>query len=396
MTPLLLCPKLLPWICSRGWAVAIAVAVLSSLANAELEADIDSVLVHYRLYVDAGYSYSSTQPVNRLWRSKITDYRIDRLELNLALAKLWKRATRESRWGYELGLQAGVDTELALPDPASGVDTVWEADVLRYVNAANVGYLFPLGNGLEVTAGLIPGFPGYESFLSMENPTYTRGYITDYVPYFLIGVRAQYAASESVDLSFFLVNGWDYLQDVNRVPSLGIQAAWRPTENLTFTQNLYWGAEQEQTNVEYWRFFSDSILEYRSGPLVLAFAFDFGMEKSATEPGNPRKRWLATAVWARWEFNKHWWLGCRPEFYDDPDGLLTGAQQSLGAVAVTLKFWFTPAESHSFALSLEYRYDRSTGPEGCFFSGSDNALTPDQHLILIALTWSFTGEFGQR
>jgi len=328
--------------------LCLALACWCAPAHADLESDVDAVLMHYRVYVDAGYSHTSTRPANRIWRSKITNYRIDRVELNLAMARMWKTTTPESRWGWDLGVQAGADTELALPDPASGTKSVWKADVLRYIHAASVSYLIPVGSGLELTAGLIPGFPGYESFLQMENPNYTRGYITDYVPYFLLGARGDYSPTESLDLAFYLVTGWDYL------------------------------------------------LEYRNGPLVLAFAFDFGSEKSASDAGNPRKHWLATAFWARWEFNEHWWLGFRPELFDDPDGLLTGAEQRLRAIAVTLKYWFRPAEHHSFAVSLEYRYDRSTGPQGGFFSGSDNRLTPDQHIVLVALTWSFTGAFGQR
>jgi CDP-glycerol glycerophosphotransferase (TagB/SpsB family) len=160
-------------------------------------------------------------------------------------------------------------------------------------------------------------------------------------------------------------------------------------ERFTFTQNFYWGPEQATTDVEFWRLFSDSILEYRSGPLVFALVFDIGTEKQAVA-GTPRNDWMATAFWVRWEISEHWWLGCRPEIYYDPDGLLTGAQQRIRAVAIALKYRFTPADSHSVAIALEYRYDYSTGPEGGFFSGSGNTLVSDQHLIMLGLTWSFS------
>ncbi|MHC4339164.1 MAG: outer membrane beta-barrel protein [Planctomycetota bacterium] len=370
----------------RVVAVVLAFAATSARANEDLEAEVERALMRYRLYIDAGYAYSSNQPGNRLWRSKTTTFKVDRPVLNLAVANLWKEATPESRWGLEFGLQMGADTELGVPDD----DPIWNAEALSYLHRASVSYLFPLGEGLEITGGLIPGYPGYESFLSMENPTYTRGYITDYVPYFLFGIRATYPVASSLDLSLFVVSGYDYLVDVNDSPSLGLQSSWSVSEQLTFTQNLYWGPDQEDTDVEFWRFFSDSILEYRSGPFVFALAFDIGTEKQADVLGNPRNDWMATAFWARWEIDEHWWFGCRPEIYYDPDGLLTGSQQRIRAVSVTLKHWFTPDEPHSLVLSLEYRYDRSTGPEGGFYSGSDNALVPDQHLIMIALTFSLT------
>ncbi len=368
----------------RAVAVVLALAA-TSLANEDLETEIERAPLHLRLYVDVAYTYSSNRPGNHRWRSKSTTYRIDRPVLNLAVANAWKEATAESRWGFELGLQAGDDTRLAVPDD----NPIGGAEALSYLHRASLTYLFPLGDGLEITGGLIPGYPGYESFLSIDNPTYTRGYITDYVPYFLFGIRGTYPVSSSLDLSLWVVTGWDYLVDANDAPSLGFQAAWSVNPGLTFTQNLYGGPDQADTSVEFWRFFSDSILEYRTGPVVLAFVFDIGTEKQA-DPGNPRFEWMATAFWVRWEINEHWWLGCRPEIYYDPDGLLTGAQQRIRAVSVALKYRFTPAREHTFVLSLEYRYDHSTGAQGGFYSGASNTLVPDQHLVLLSLTWSFT------
>ena len=192
----------------RAAAVCLLLLATESLASDALEAEVEEVLLHYRLYVDAGYAHSSTRPANRIWRTKTTTFKIDRPVLNLAMAQLWKQATAESRWGFEFGLQAGVDTELALPDTdTSGKQPIRNAEVWQHFYRASATYLFPVGDGLEVTGGLIPGFPGYESFLAQENPTYTRGYITDYVPYFLLGIRATYPATESLDLSLFVVTG---------------------------------------------------------------------------------------------------------------------------------------------------------------------------------------------
>ena len=48
----------------------------------------------------------------------------------------------------------------------------------------NMFYLFPVGQGFEVRAGLIDSYIGYESFLAIQNINYTRGYLLDFVPYF--------------------------------------------------------------------------------------------------------------------------------------------------------------------------------------------------------------------
>ena len=366
------------------------VLALAALACAEVEADIDEVLFHYRLYVDAGYIHSSTRPENGIWRSKVTDFRLDQPEVNLAMALLSKRATAQSRWGFEVGIQAGVDTELAV----SADNPIGGADVLQYIHRASLSYLFDAGNGLSLTAGLLPGTPGYESFLSIDNPTYTRGYITDNVPYFLIGIDATYKFNPALDASVLLVTGWDYLIDRNDAPSVIGKTVWRVNERFTYSQTLYWGPDQANTDVEFWRFFSDSILEYKSGPITVAFVFDIGTEKQAEVAGNPRGNWFAAAFWLKWEIDEHWSLGLRPEFYDDSDGVISGSRQQIGDISVALKYRYEPAHAHTLVFSLEYRYDRSTGPEGGFFAGPDNTLVSEQHLIMLAVNWSFEGDFG--
>jgi hypothetical protein len=240
-----------------------------------------------------------------------------------------------------------------------------------------------------MTGGLINSYIAYESYYAMANPNYTRAYITDNVPYFFIGAEAFYSLNDSLNLALNAVNGWNHLANPNDHPSFGLQVAWKATPQTTFTQNLYYGPEQENTDLEFWRFFSDSILEWKSAPFTLAVSFDVGTEKQAEEFGNPRGYWMAGALWAAWHIGGSWTLAVRPEFFYDPDGLITGAIQTLQAYTATLKYKFSPVASNTVVANIEYRYDRSTGPGGGFFKGSDNILVPDQHLLIFALTWRF-------
>jgi hypothetical protein len=343
--------------------------------------------LQYGVYVDLGYLANFNQPENGLWRSKSTTFEVDDPRLNMALAYVHKDATPQSRWGLEFALQTGVDTDGLIPDPPP--EPISYADVFRHMARANASYLFPVGNGLKFTGGLINSYIAYESYFALKNVNYTRGYITDNVPYFFFGLEGSYPINESLNLSFNVVNNWDYLLNPNDRPSYGLQVAWDVSPNTTFTQNLFYGPNQEDTSLEFWRFFSDSILEWKKDPFLLAVSFDIGTEKQAEQMGNPRNYWMAAALWAAWSITEPLTLAFRPEFFYDPDGLITGARQTLQAYTLTLKYEFTPAVSHTLAAALEYRYDRSTGPDGGFFKGADNRLVPDQHLLIFALMWHF-------
>jgi len=347
----------------------------------------DTKNLRYGVYVDLGYLVDSNQPENGLWRSKATTFEVDDPRLNMALAYVYKDATPQSRWGMQFGLQAGVDTDRLIPDPPP--EPVSNADFYRHLSRANASYLFPVGNGLRFTGGLINSYVAYESYLALQNVNYTRAYITDNVPYFFFGLEGYYPLNENLNVSLYAVNNWDYLLHPNERPSYGLQVAWGLSPETTFTQNLFFGPDQEDTSLEFWRFFSDSILEWKKDPFLLAVSFDIGTEKQAEQVGNPSDYWMAAALWAAWRITEPLTLAFRPEFFYDPDGLITGARQTLQAYTLTLKYEFTPAVSHTLAAALEYRYDHSTGPDGGFYKGADNRLVPDQHLLILALMWHF-------
>jgi putative OmpL-like beta-barrel porin-2 len=345
---------------------------------------------HYGGYLDVGYTRDANHPENGLWRSKSTTFKADDPKLNMVMGYVRKYATPKSRWGMEIGLQDGIDTEGLVPSaPPEANIPITHAERYRHISNTNLSYLLPVGEGLGVTAGLFQGYPGYESYHAIDNLNYTRGYITDNVPYYLLGAKAAYSCNETLDLNLFAVTGYNYLANPNDLPSLGLQMVWRKHSEITFTQNIYYGADQKNTDIQFWRFFSDSIFEWKRDPFVLAVAFDVGAEKQAEQIDTPWNHWMAGALWFGYNLGGAWNLALRPEFYWDKDGLITAVEQFIQAYTLTLKYRFSPFKSNKMAANLEYRYDRSTGSEGGFYRGSDNRLVPDQHLLIIALTWSF-------
>jgi hypothetical protein len=261
----------------------------------------------YGSYLDVGYTVDFNDPENGLWRSKGTTYKVDDPQVNMATAYLAKDPMPESRWGMQFALQTGVDTKKLVPQPPPPSNApISNAETYRHFARANVSCLFPVGNGFRLTGGLINSFIAYESYYTMPNPNYTRGYITDNVPYFLFGFEGLYPLRDTLNLSLYAVNGWNYLANLNDHPSFGLQVNWEASPEITLTQNLYYGPEQETTDLQFWRFFSDSILEWKKAPFLVAASFDVGTEKQAEPIGNPRQYWMAGALWAAWNISGPW------------------------------------------------------------------------------------------
>jgi hypothetical protein len=216
--------------------------------------------------------------------------------------------------------------------------------------------------------------------------------MADNAPYYMFGLGVTYRVDEAWQTGFYVINGYHYLSHINNQPSYGAQLQWNPASRMTVTQNLYYGPDQSATAIEFWRFFSDSIIEWRDGPLTLATSYDIGTENAAELPGYPRTFWTGGALYASWTISAPWRVSLRPEFYWDRNGRLTGSEQLLKAITTTLEYkWAHPW--HPALLRLEYRYDESTGIAGGFFRDQTppvNApmLVKDQQLLLFSIVWS--------
>lgn len=346
---------------------------------------------HYGGFLDLSYPINFNFPENHLWRSRTTVRRHNELALNMAVAYVRKDLSAESRWGMELGVQSGYDSD----DFAflQGEKEVAGADTLRHVHRANVSYLAPVGKGLTITAGLFNSLLGYESLYARDNFNYTRSWIADNTPYMMFGAKASYPVSEELTATLFAINSYYHLAHPNDQLSYGVQGTWKPTSRFTLTETFYAGPDQTDTDLKFWRTYLNSIAEWKGDAVTIALSYDIGTENIAGRPGDPRAFVMGGAMFTRWNMSGPWSLALRPEFYWDRNGRWTGNEQFVKAVTSTVEYKF-PVEKTTALFRLEHRFDESTGAAGGFFKGGDVSpgvpgLTGSQHLLLLSLILSF-------
>jgi hypothetical protein len=343
-------------------------------------------LWHYGGFIDLGYSLDFNFPDNHLFRNRSTTPRVNELDLNMAGVYVRKDATESSRWGTEWLVQAGEDSKAFGFD--ANLPKVSGSDVWRHFGRANVSYLAPAGNGLTLQAGLFNSFIGYESLYAKDNGNYTRAWIADYSPYLMFGVNAQYQFNERWSGAFFIINDYFHLENSNSVPSYGTQLQYKPASAWTLKETVYYGPDQSNTDIEFWRFFSDSIVEWKDDELTVGFDYQIGTQKNASAPGNPRDFYTGATIETRWHIAGPWTVSVRPEFFWDRNGLMTGSEQFIKAITTTAEYRLPYMWTNTIC-RLEYRYDDSTGAGGGFYKGTNNLLTPGQQMIIFALIGTF-------
>jgi hypothetical protein len=344
---------------------------------------------HYSAYLDVAYLLDFNFPENHRWRSRTTSNRFNEFAPNMGYVNVRKDATTDSRWGMELGAQGGNDSKdfAFLPNEPK----VGGSDTLRHVQRANVSYLAPVGNGLTIQAGLFNSLIGYESLYAKDNANYTRSWIADNTPYMMFGINARYPVNDRLAVTGFIINSYYHLAHPNDQPRYGAQIAYKPTGRLTVTETLYAGPDQSKTSFEFWRFYLNSIVEWKDDDLVLALSYDIGTEAIANQPGDPRAFVTGGNAVGRWHIGGPWSVALRPEFYWDRNGRWTGNEQFVKAMTTTVEY-AVPFGWTNSRMRLEHRWDESTGAGGGFFKRNDTGptgLTASQHLLIMALLWTF-------
>ena len=339
----------------------------------------------YGGFVDIAYLHDFQHPDNKLFRSRGTAWHVDELHLNMAGAYAKRKASERSRWGAEILLHAGKDDEIF--GFSATAPNLGGADVLRHVGLANVSYLAPVGKGLTLQGGIFGSLIGYDSLYAKDNFNYTRPWGADFTPYLMMGVNASYPVTEKLTGAFYVINGYWHLANANRVPTSGLQLAFKANQELTIKQTLLWGPHQTNTSLAFWRFLSDTIVERRNGRLTLAGEYHVSTEQVASTAGL-HAWWMAAQLPIRWTIDDTWSLAVRPEIAWDSHGLWTLAEQAIKAVTTTMEYRL-PYRLASTLLRAEYRVDDSRGPGGGFFAAGRNGgaaprLVPTQHLWIVA------------
>ena len=349
-------------------------------------------LWHYGGFADVGYSLNFNFPENHLFRNRSTTPRVNELDLNMAAVYFRKDVSDQSRWGAELLVQGGQDAK----DFGFGVNLpkLPGSNALRHLGRANVSYLAPVGNGLTLQAGIFNSFIGFESLYAKDNYNYTRAWIADYSPYLMMGANAQYQFNDQWAGAFFVISEYFHLQNANSLPSYGAQVAYKPTSHWTFKETVYYGPDQADTSLEFWRMFADTIAEWKpNDDVTVALEHQIGTQKNAIAPGNPRQFYTGASLMGRWHIAGPWSVAVRPELYWDRNGFHTGAAQFIKAITTTAEYSI-PYRWTKTILRLEYRYDESRGPNGGFFRNGRVTpgvvgLTPAQHMLIFAAIWTF-------
>lgn len=300
----------------RSLAVAAAALALATPLRAQ-EADT-TAHVTLGAFVDGYYAYDFNRPAGHDRAFTTQAQRHDEFNVNLAHVEA-KYVSSRARG--RLALQAGSSVQAnyaAEPDSLAGFQ-----NLLPLIQEAYAG--IAVTPRLWIDAGIFFSHIGSESWISTDNPNYTRSLPAEFSPYYETGVRASWQAHPSLAVTAVVVNGWQNISETNHDKGGGIRLDWTASPAITVSYSNFVGREASAATGEHSvRFFNDVNARIAPSSRVLVIpTFDIGTQDGDT--------WYAASLVGRYAVTPAFAVNGRVERYDDKDGVIAPGLRVNGA-----------------------------------------------------------------
>lgn len=312
---------------AAGAGLLAAALLAPAPAPAQQAAPDTTYRVSFGAFVDGYYAWDFGEPPTRdrsfaggaLFTTQPS--RHDEFNVNLAFVEA---VLAGARVRGRLALQAGTSVQSNYSaEPAEG--TVSGPALSRLLQEAFAGY--HVTDRLWIDGGIFFSHLGMESWVSRDNPTYTRSLVADYSPYYSSGVRAVWQASRRLTAHLHLVNGWQNVSESNDGKGVGLRLDYAVANGATLS---YYDFFSEESGSRL-RTFNGVGAKVTRGPWTLLGAFDLGTQRRP--PGvEGSSSWIVTAAIVRYALTPVVALSLRGEYADDEDGIVlgTGTRQTAG------------------------------------------------------------------
>jgi Putative beta-barrel porin-2, OmpL-like. bbp2 len=242
---------------------------------------------------------------------------------------------------------------------------------------------------LTVMFGKYTTLAGTEVIASTGNVNFSRSILFGAVPFTHTGLRAVYAATDSLTLTLGVNNGWDQLTNANKAMTGEFGITFTPTKTITLTAVDYNGKESAVVAggpvatppaPEGSRNLADFIASWNIiDPLTIGIEYLNVSQKNFTslvDGSTISAKYDGYAGYITYMFSPKWRLNVRGESFDDKDGFHfnTPAFPSTKYKEGTATLSWLPADA--FEMRVEAR--RDSADNAVFFSTNNTTGTADE------------------
>jgi hypothetical protein len=255
-------------------------------------------------YIDTYYGYSFNKPANGTVPYFVSSNRHDEMNINLAYIDLRYRSTN-FRARFVPGFGTYMNSNYAN-----------EAGTLKNIVEATAGLRLSAKKNIWIDVGVFGSPYTNESAISKDHLMYTRSFAPENVPYYLSGIKLSVPLDTKWTAYFYLLNGWQVIQDNNHNKSIGTQLEFRPTKKVLWNWDTYVGSNKTTQSPDFrMRYFTDVYWIYKANEKFDATSCVYvGLQERYN--ASSLTWWQANFI-GRYHFNELLSLSGRIEYYSD-------------------------------------------------------------------------------
>lgn len=299
------------------------VIILLLLVSIKSAAQTDSTKSSLAIsgYLEAYYSFDMGNPGNHTRPAFMYSHnRHNEINLNLGFIKA-AYTTKKVRTNLALAIGTYINANYTA-----------EPGVLKNIYEANAGVKISKKKDLWIDAGVFPSHIGFESAVSKDNWTLTRGLYAENSPYFETGAKISYTTDNGKwFISGLVLNGWQRIQriDGNNTPAFGHQLTYKPNSKITFNSSSFIGNDKPDS-IQQMRYFHNLYGMFQlTHKLAITAGFDIGAEQKS-KGSNIYNLWYSPVMILKFSPHEKHTIAVRAEYYQDKNGVMISTDTSNG------------------------------------------------------------------
>ena len=361
--------------------------------------------------IDTYYSYNFNAPIGRVNRLRAYDVTSNSFSINQAGVVLENAPdpAKGKRWGARLDLQWGQATQTLQGNTANEA----RPEIYRNLYQAFGTYIAPLGKGLKLDFGKWASSLGIEGNYTQDQMNYSRSYWFDFLPFYHMGLRANYPFSDRFGVNYWVTNGAQQTEAFNGFKDQMGGVVLQPRGNINWTINYYFGQEHPDTvfflftpapvpdpptqqGTPFLPIFNaptgrlhifDSYATWQATH-ALTFALEGDYVIQRLFKNSPAQHAAGGAVYAQYQFSSKFSMAGRAEYLSDRGALFSGLSQALKETTLTSTYRI----AERFMARAEWRYDFSN--QSFFYTSALGVTKKSQLTATLGLIWWYGGKSG--
>lgn len=266
-------------------------------------------------YIETYFGYDFNRPANNTRPGFIYSHnRVNEVNINLGYLKA---AFNNEKVRSNLAIMTGT---------YGNANMAAEPGLIKNIYEANVGIKLSRNKNIWLDAGILPSHIGFESAVSKDCWTLTRGISSENSPFFEAGAKISFATDDGKFTAGLLyLNGWQRIHrpDGAKNAAAGLQLTYRPHASVTLNYSNYLGTEGPDVTGVNRVYHNIYVVAQITEKFGVTGGIDIGSQQKIKN-NSAKVHMLAPAIIAQFKPNEKWAIASRFEYYRDMDGMLTG------------------------------------------------------------------------